>query len=139
MNRSNDVETTLRVMQFLINKDASIFLKYNEILLVLQSQDKELQDVLDKYQITQKDLADVGACLCDQDTQGWRCETPLPNPTPYKCHPNSTVPACIPQNGVCRPSEFLLRNTIKIPSERLKYGQYLKTHILLNFQRYRFF
>lgn len=116
---SNDTETTLRLIQFLINKDPSLFLKYNEILLVLQAQDKDLQNVLDRYGITQSDLANVGACICDQNWQGWRCATPLLNPTPYRCNPNSSVPACTPQNGVCRPSEFLLRNVIKSPLDKL--------------------
>lgn len=118
MQNHNDAETTLRLVQFLNNRDASIMLKYNEILLVLQSQGKELQDVLDRYGITQRDLADVGVCLCDQDSQGWRCAQPLPNPTPHLCHPNSSVPACVPQNGVCRTSEFLLRNSIIYPSDK---------------------
>lgn len=115
----------MRRLQFISNKDQSLFLKYNQILQALQTPNQELFDKLSQNRLDLKDLYEIGVCLCDQDWQGFKCQTPVINDKPNQCHPNSTVPSCNPLTSICQPSEFLLRNNLQNPNDRLnEYRSY---------------
>jgi hypothetical protein len=121
-----DFENMIRQLQFIANKDPSVFLKYNQIIQALLAPNNELLDVLAQNRLTMKDLFEIGVCLCDQDSTGFRCQTPVVNDKPFQCGgPNAPVPACNPLTSICQPSNFLLRNKIQTPSDRLnEYRSY---------------
>jgi hypothetical protein len=121
----SDVEELVRHYQFITYKDTSIFLKYNQIIQALLSPSNDLVNVLAQNSLTLKDLYEIGVCLCDEDSQGWKCQSPNVNDKPHQCHPNSTVPSCNPLTSICQPTEFLLRNNLQTPVEKInEYRSY---------------
>ena len=120
----SDAESLIRLFQYLVNKDASVFLKYNQIIQALLVPNDELLDILAKYRLTLRDFYEMGICLCEVDTKGFQCKTANPNDKPFQCDVNSKV-RCNPLTGTCQPSGFLLRNRLQKPTDKVnEYRSY---------------
>lgn len=112
LNTVNDLENLIRYLQFISNKDASIFLKYNQIIQALLAPNSDLVSILTQYGLSVQDLYQIGVCLCDKDSQGFKCAQTAANNRPHQCSANSTVPACNPLTSICQPSQFILRDKL---------------------------
>jgi hypothetical protein len=125
INSNSDVENTIRRFEYIINKDQSLMLKYNQILQAVATATKDLYDTLAEKGLTPKDIVESGVCICDKDFTGFRCQQSVVNDKPHQCYPNTIVPSCNPQTSICQTSGFILRNNNQKPPNKLnEYKSY---------------
>ena len=110
---SNDLENIIKQFQFITNKDPSILFKYNQISQALLTPNKEFFDTMSQFSLNEDDLKEIGVCLCDQNSKGFRCENQILNSKPHQCYFNSTIQFCNPLTSFCRISKFSLSQNSK--------------------------